>query len=149
MNPPGGDAGEYSSKDCTNDVLRRTHATFGKCERLAYVLSTNYFRRTDENLLFSNFLAAKIIANFGDYFLPQKSLKMRDVLEKMRECGKLQNLRDFPHDCGMVDTYGKQRNSLILSVWQWKSGGPTGGSRIMLARTLGDCTDVIVKLNHQ
>ena len=29
-----------------------THATFGKCERLAYVVSTNYFRRTDENLLF-------------------------------------------------------------------------------------------------
>ena len=50
-------------------------------------------------------MAAKIIANFGDFFLPQKSLKMRDVLEKMRECGKLQNLRDFPHDCVMVDTY--------------------------------------------
>ena len=49
------------------------------------------------------FLAAKIIVNFGDFFLPQKSLKMRDVLEKMRECGKLPNLRDFPHDCGMVD----------------------------------------------
>ena len=46
-----------------------------------------------------------MIANFGDFFLPQKSLKMRDVLEKMRECGKLPNLRDFPHDCGMVDTY--------------------------------------------
>ena len=43
--------------------------------------------------------------NFGDFFIPQKSLKMRDVLEKMRECGKLPNLRDFPHDCGMVDTY--------------------------------------------
>ena len=28
--------------------LRRTHATFGKCERLAYVLSTNYFRRTEK-----------------------------------------------------------------------------------------------------
>ena len=50
-------------------------------------------------------MAAKIIVNFGDFFLPQKSLKMRDVLEKMWECGKLPNLRDFPHDCGMVDTY--------------------------------------------
>ena len=30
---------------------------------------------------------------------------MRDVLGKMRECGKVPNLRDFPHDCGMVDTY--------------------------------------------
>ena len=53
-------------------------------------------------------MAAKIIVNFGDFFLPQKSLKMRDVLEKMRECGKLPNLRDFPHDCGMVDTYGNE-----------------------------------------
>ena len=31
---------------------------------------------------------------------------MRDVLAKMRECGKYVKMRDFPHDCGMVDTYG-------------------------------------------
>ena len=31
--------------------------------------------------------------------------KMRDVLGKMRECGKYVKMRDFPHDCGMVDTY--------------------------------------------
>ena len=30
---------------------------------------------------------------------------MRDVLAKMRECGKYVKMRDFPHDCGMVDTY--------------------------------------------
>ena len=30
---------------------------------------------------------------------------MRDVLTNMRECGKYANMRDFPHDCGMVDTY--------------------------------------------
>ncbi len=30
---------------------------------------------------------------------------MRDVLEKMQECGKDVKMRDFPHDCGMVDTY--------------------------------------------
>ena len=24
----------------------------------------------------------------------------------MRECGKYVKMRDFPHDCGMVDTYG-------------------------------------------
>ena len=32
---------------------------------------------------------------------------MRDVLGKMRECGKYIKMRDFPllHDCGMVDTY--------------------------------------------
>ena len=31
--------------------------------------------------------------------------KMRDVLGKMRECGKYVKMRDFLHDCGMVDTY--------------------------------------------
>ena len=69
-------------------------------------------------------MAAQIIVNFGDFFLPQKSLKMRDVLEKMRECGKLPNLRDFPHDCGMVDTYGVKfvvrvsgMSTVRLNVW--------------------------------
>ena len=38
---------------------------------------------------------------------------MRDVLAKMRECGKDVKMRDFPHDCGMVDTYGMR---VILSV---------------------------------
>ena len=61
-------------------------------------------------------MAAKIIVNFGDFFLPQKSLKMRDVLEKMRECGKLPNLRDFPHDCGMVDTYVKHALLIITCL---------------------------------
>ena len=31
---------------------------------------------------------------------------MWDVLAKMRECGKEAKMRDFPHDCGTVDTYG-------------------------------------------
>ena len=34
---------------------------------------------------------------------------MRDVLGKMRECGKYIKMRDFPHDCGMVDTYDTVR----------------------------------------
>ena len=34
--------------------------------------------------------------------------KMRDVLGKMRECGKYIKMRDFPHNCGMVDK-GKVR----------------------------------------
>ena len=34
---------------------------------------------------------------------------MRDVLGKMRECGKYIKMRDFPLDCGMVDTYGLNR----------------------------------------
>ena len=38
---------------------------------------------------------------------------MRDVLGKMRECGKYIKMRDFPHDCGMVDTYAVRVWSLI------------------------------------
>ena len=74
--------------------------------------------------------------NFGDFFLPQKSLKMRDVLEKMRECGKLPNLRDFPHDCGMVDTYGlfvihfKNKRDAIYIVLFHSSPGAIPASMI-------------------
>ena len=39
---------------------------------------------------------------------------MRDVLAKMRECGKDVKMRDFPHDCGMVDTYGEFTESTWL-----------------------------------
>ena len=38
---------------------------------------------------------------------------MRDVLGKMRKCGKYVKMRDFPHDFGMVGTYAFQ-NSLTL-----------------------------------
>ena len=41
---------------------------------------------------------------------------MRDVLAIMRECGKDVKMRDFPHDCGMVDTYdigGRWRGHLV------------------------------------
>ena len=40
---------------------------------------------------------------------------MRDVLGKMRECGKYIKMRDFPHDCGMVDTYVMGRSRLPLA----------------------------------
>ena len=45
---------------------------------------------------------------------------MRDVLGKMREFGKYINMRDFSHDCGMVDTYGFrtfQNNRIRLPLW--------------------------------
>ena len=42
--------------------------------------------------------------------------KMRDVLEKMRECGKDVKMRDFPHDCGMVDTYENATLKLFCNV---------------------------------
>ena len=40
--------------------------------------------------------------------------EMGDVLAKMRECGKFARMRDFPHDCGTVDTYDMVRVSLGL-----------------------------------
>ena len=40
-------------------------------------------------------------------FFPEINPEMRDTLAKMRECGKWANMRDFPHDCGTVDTYGR------------------------------------------
>ena len=49
---------------------------------------------------------------------------MRDVLEKMRECGKDVKMRDFPHDCGMVDTYGSSvafRSLLLTKVSSFSS----------------------------
>ena len=39
---------------------------------------------------------------------------MRDVLGKMRECGKYIKMRDFPHDCGMVDTYARAGHDFTL-----------------------------------
>ena len=44
--------------------------------------------------------------------------EMRDVLGKMRECGKYVKMRDFPHDCGRVDTYavGLHFKSLVKIV---------------------------------
>ena len=46
-----------------------------------------------------------MIAIFSDFFNFEINPEMRDVLAKMRECGKYAKMRDFPHDCGTVDTY--------------------------------------------
>ena len=44
---------------------------------------------------------------------------MRDVLGKMRECGKYIKMQDFPHDCGMVDTYAIwQRTAQDRVIWR-------------------------------
>ena len=40
---------------------------------------------------------------------------MRDVLAKIRECGKDVKMRDFPHDCGMVDTYVREMMELFCA----------------------------------
>ena len=50
---------------------------------------------------------------------------MRDVLGKMRECGKYIKMRDFPHDCGMVDTYE-------LTPAKRKPGRPNDG-RVLIS----------------
>ena len=47
----------------------------------------------------------KIIAIFSNFCFFEIKPEMWDVLVKMRECGKLPKMRDFPHDCGTVDTY--------------------------------------------
>ena len=44
-------------------------------------------------------------AIFSDFSYFEIKPEMRDVLAKMRECGKQAKTRDFPHDCGTVDTY--------------------------------------------
>ena len=38
-------------------------------------------------------------------FVSQNKAKNAGRSRKMRECGKYVKMRDFPHDCGMVDTY--------------------------------------------
>ena len=59
--------------------------------RTTFLSGAKNYHNLQENLLY--FLVLKI------------KPKMRDVLGKMRECGKYVKMRDFPHDCGMVDTY--------------------------------------------
>ena len=49
---------------------------------------------------------------------------MRDVPANMRECGKEAKMRDFPHDCGTVDTYDDEMKQV--------NNGSLGGSSITL-----------------
>ena len=50
---------------------------------------------------------------------------MRDVLAKMRECGKYAKMRDFPHDCGTVDTYVPQVELLRANQVPLRLDAPT------------------------
>ena len=52
-------------------------------------------------------MALKIVAIFREFDFSEIKLNMRDVCAKMREFGKKDEMRDFPHDYGMVDTYEK------------------------------------------
>ena len=53
-------------------------------------------------------------AIFSDFSYFEIKPEMRDVLAKMRECGKQAKTRDFPHDRGTVDTYDKRRENKFL-----------------------------------
>ena len=63
---------------------------------------------------------------------------MRDVLGKIRECGKDVKMRDFPHDCGMVDTYAivklmlRNISDLVTSM----SMNGTGYLVLIITRTI-------------
>ena len=57
---------------------------------------------------------ATIIGIFSDFWYFEIKPEMRDVLAKMRECGKYAKMRDFPHDCGTVDTYGMLMRTELL-----------------------------------
>ena len=59
----------------------------------AQLLSTKYLRGAE---------------NYGDFqgiLTSEIKQKMRDVFTKMQEWGNEGKMPDFPHDCGMVDTY--------------------------------------------
>ena len=67
----------------------------------------------------SFFLAPKMITIIKKICFSKKP-KMRDVHGKMRECGKCIKMRDFPHDCGMVDTYDNHNYDFSLTTNDWR-----------------------------
>ena len=62
------------------------------------------------------FATAQIIAIFSDFCYFEIKPEMRDVVAKMRECGREAKMRDFPHDCGTVDTYVILLNQIPYKV---------------------------------
>ena len=72
------------------------HATFGKCEWLANVLSTNYFRHTDENLYnFFLFLVPRIIPIFRN-FVSQNEAKNAGCSRKNAGMREIDRNAGFP-----------------------------------------------------
>ena len=109
INPPGGDA-------LTKMKVDATHATFGQTRsgsvsdwrtslrRTIFVVQTKIFSCETIITHTNIFLAPQIISIFRK-FVSQNKGKNAGRSRKMRECGKEAKMRDFPHDCGMVDTY--------------------------------------------
>ena len=69
-----------------------THATFGQCERLANVLSTNYFRRTNENPLLWTY-------HYAQSFVWR--LKLSQLLRKFVSQNKAKNAGSSRKNAGM------------------------------------------------
>ena len=107
--------GKYERKDEGSDVWAMRAAG----ERPFDEIVSSYRRKpfTVKLPLRTQFLVAPKIITIckKELFLKIKPT-MRDVLGKIRECGKYVKMRDFPYDCGMVDTYGNA-NSMLYMEW--------------------------------
>ena len=87
----------------------RTHATFGQCERLANVLPTNYFRRTDENPLQWTYHYAQ------SFFLAPK---MITIIKKICSQNKAKNAgRSRKEKCGNAGNTSKCGISRTIAGW--------------------------------
>ena len=104
----------------TADIRLVTIATCYNCPR-----SPLRFRRAFSKKCLRR-PTAKIIAIFSDFCNFKIKPEMRDVLTKMRECGKYAKMRDYPHDCGTVDTYELSRSSLRLMAVSLVAWSPNG-----------------------
>ena len=109
INPPGGDAGEYSSKDergCDARTRRSGSVSDWRASfpRTIFVVQRKSFilkLKLSTKYLFG----CKNYCEFRRFFSPPKKPKNAGCFGKNAGMRKLPNLRDFPHDCGMVDTY--------------------------------------------
>ncbi len=88
------------------------------------VVLANNFRRIDENPLMwaknyaqNVFLAQKSVSILDNFSSRNKAKNAGSSSKTMREYGKEVNMRDFPHDCGMADTYCGILQQWILWVF--------------------------------
>ena len=87
------------------------HATFGSVSdwltsfpRTIFVVQTKIFY-FDTRITHKMSFWLQKLSDFRRFFSSPKKPKNAGCFGKNAECGKVPNLRDFPHDCGMVDTY--------------------------------------------
>ena len=76
-----------------------------------FLIESNFNSKVTLTLTFSESFFEQNVSvelNLLRFFCFDIKPEMRDVLGKMRECGKYAKMLDFPHDCGTcgaVDTY--------------------------------------------